>query len=187
MEDFRSGAEGFRERREILRDDHEFLEVDRRVAVGTAVDDVHHRDREDFGVRPTEIFVERDPDLCGGGFGGGERDGEDRVRSDLLFCRGAIDGEHRFVEADLVESVEPDDRRGEELADIGDRFGHALAEIAGFVAIAEFDGFVLPGAGSAGNSSATEDSSGEFDVGFDGRIPAGIKDLTGTDGGDGGC
>jgi hypothetical protein len=92
-----------------------------------------------------------------------------------------------FVAADVFVGVEPDDRRGEELADIGDRLGHALAEITGFVAIAEFDGFVFPGAGPAGNSGAAEDSSGELDVGFDGGIPAGIKDLTGTDGGDGSC
>ncbi len=33
------------------RHDHEFLEVDRGVGVGAAVHDVHHRDRQDLGVR----------------------------------------------------------------------------------------------------------------------------------------
>jgi len=46
---------------------------------------------------------------------------------------------------------------------------------------------VFPGAGSARNGSASQDSSGEFDVGFDGRVSTGIKDLTGTDGGNGSC
>ena len=41
---------------------------------------------------------------------------------------------------------------------------------------------MLPGGGSAGHGGAPDGAAGEFDVGFDGGIAAGVNDLAGGDG-----
>ena len=45
VKDFRAHAQGFREALGTGGQDHEFLDVDRIVGMGPAVDDVHHRSR----------------------------------------------------------------------------------------------------------------------------------------------
>jgi len=182
VENLGAGAEGLREAREVFRHDHELLEVDRRVAVGAAVEDVHHRHGEDLGIWPAEVFVEWLADLRCGCFRGGEGDGEDGIRADLFLGRGAVGGEHRLIHGELIGGIEPNDGRGEDFRDIRDGFGHALAEVAGFVSVAEFDGFVFTGAGAAGNGRAADGSACEFDIGFNGWVAARVEDLAGADG-----
>ena len=57
----------------------------------------------------------------------------------------------------------------------------AFAKIVLFVSIAEFDGFVLAGGGTAGNGGAAFGSGFEEDVGFDGGITAGVQDFACVD------
>ena len=52
------------------RTDHEFLERDGSVRVRASVDDVHHRDGKDMGVRPADVAVERDVQGLRGGLRG---------------------------------------------------------------------------------------------------------------------
>ena len=85
-------------------------------------------------------------------------------------------------QAQLVGGVQADDGGGEDFRDIGDGLRHTLAEVAGFVAVAEFDRLVFASAGAAGNGRAADGSSGQFDIGFDGWVAARIEDLTGADG-----
>jgi hypothetical protein len=58
---------------------------------------------------------------------------------------------------------------------------NSFAEIVILVSIAELDGFVLAGGGSAGNGGAAFGSPVEDDVGFDGWIAAGVKDFACVD------
>ena len=53
----------------------------------------------------------------------------------------------------------------------------AFAEVVILVAIAELDGFVFAGGGSAGNGGAAFGSAVKDDVGLDGGIAAGVKDF----------
>ena len=57
----------------------------------------------------------------------------------------------------------------------------AFAEVVFFVSIAEFDGLVLAGGGSAGNGGAAFAPTIEEDIGLDGGITAGVKDFTCVD------
>ena len=59
-------------------------------------------------------------------------------------------------------------------------FGHAFAEVAILHAVAQFPRFVFAGAGAARHGGAADGAAGEFDIGFDGWIAAGIKDLAGV-------
>ena len=60
-----------------------------------------------------------------------------------------------------------------------DRLENAFAEVFLFVPVAQFDGFVLAGAGAAGNGGPAARFVLERNVHLDGRIAPGIEDLTG--------
>ena len=182
VENLGSGAKGFGEGREFFRNDHEFLEVNRGVAMRAAVEDIHHRHWENLGVWSTEVFVKWLADLSCSGFGAGERNGQDRVGADFFLRRGAIHSDHRFVHGDLVSGIDADERRGEEFGDVENGFVDTLPEVFGLVAITKLDGFMLTGTRSAWDSSATNGSACELDVRLDGRIATGIKDLAGANG-----
>ena len=59
VEHFGAHAHGFGDARGADRHDHEFLEVDRIVGVHAAIDDVHHRHRQQRRLRPADIAIER--------------------------------------------------------------------------------------------------------------------------------
>ncbi len=99
--------------------------------MGAAVEDVHHRDGKDLCVWPAEVLEEGQPDLRGGGVGGGQRDGEEGVGAELRFVRRAIEGDHGLVDGDLVEGVEAGEFLGDDFFDAGDGLGHALCRSSG--------------------------------------------------------
>ena len=61
--------------------------------------------------------------------------------------------------------------------DVFDGLENAFAEVVVFVAVAEFDGFVLAGGGAGGDGGAAYGSAVEDDVGFDGGIAAGVENF----------
>ncbi len=179
-------AQAFGESGGALRDDHEFLEIDGRVGVGAAVEDVHHRDREDLGVGSAEVFEKREADLAGGGMRGGERDGEQRVGAELRFVGRAVEGDHCAVDGDLIEGIEAGEFLGDDLLDVRDGLGDALAQVAVLHAVAQLPGFVFARAGAAGHGGAADGAAGEFNIGFDSGIAPGIENLPGANIGNGG-
>jgi hypothetical protein len=146
------------------------------------VEDIHHRHWENLGVWSTEVFIKWLTDLRGSGFGAREGNGQDRIGADFFLRRGAIHSDHRFIHRDLVSGIDADEGWSEEFGDVENGFVHTLAEIFGFVAITKLDGFMLTGARSAWDSSATNGSACEFNVRLDGGISTGIKDLAGANG-----
>ncbi len=53
------GLQAARESGQALGHDHEFLEINGRVGMSAAVDDVGHRHGQDFGVGAAEVFEQR--------------------------------------------------------------------------------------------------------------------------------
>ena len=137
-----------REGVEALGQDHELLEINRGIRVRAAVDDVGHRDRQHFGVRAAQVLEEGHAQGLGRRFGGGQRDGEDGVGAELGLGFGAVELEHDAVNGQLVERIHAAEGREDFLGDILDRFGDAFAEVTFLVAVAQFEGFVLAGAGA---------------------------------------
>ncbi len=68
------------------RHDHELLEVDVVVGVLAAVQDVHHRHRQDVGVGSADVAVEGQLDVARGGLGHGQGDAEDGVGPERCPC-----------------------------------------------------------------------------------------------------
>src|SRR5690606_23849623 len=118
--------EGFR----ADRYDHEFLEVDRVVGMRSAIDDVHHRDRQNVRPGTSDIAVERQVGSLGRRLGDREGDAENGVGAEARLVRRAVELDHRPVYLDLVLGFEPADRLEYFPIDRIDGALHALAEIA---------------------------------------------------------
>ena len=185
MENLHARAEGLREGRQALGHDHELLEVDGRVGVRAAVDDVHHRHGQHLGVRPAEVLEERLAGGGGGGVGGGERDAEDGVGAELLFVVGAVELDERVVDFDLIERVHAAERGGDGLVDAFDGLFHAFAAVAFLVVVAQLPRLVLAGGRAAGRGGPPAHTAFEGDFDFDGGVAARVEDFQGADVGDG--
>ena len=127
VEGFGDGAQALGEGIEAFRHDHELLEINGRVGVGAAVDDVGHGDGEDLGVRAAEIFKERKADRLGRRLGGGEGNGQDRVGAKLRLGLGAVQAQHRAVNGQLVESINASERGEDFFSHVPHGSGDAFA------------------------------------------------------------
>ncbi len=162
------------------RDDHELLEVGRAGGVGAAVEHVGHRHRQQWRRVPVEAaeVAEQGQTACGrGGVGRRERDAEDRVRPEDALVGAAVGGNQRLVDGALVGGVNAAYRLGERPVGVGDRPRDAAPAIAVRVAVAQFDGLVGAGAGSAGDDRPPARAAGEEDDGLDGGVAAGVEQL----------
>ena len=105
------------------------------------------------------------------------RDGEDGVGSELALVGGAVEFAHDGIEFALVAGVHALEFGGDDLVDVVDGLENALADVTRLVAVAQFDGLVLAGGGSAGHCGAAAGAAFEDDIGFDGRIATGVKNF----------
>ena len=112
--------------------------------MGSAVDHVHHRDREDVGVRSTDVSVERDLKLVGRRLGHGQRYRQNGIGPQPTLVGRSIGLEHRPVDRALIEGVEALEDDGDLPVDVVDSLRHALAEPS-FAPIAELGGLVDAG------------------------------------------
>ena len=92
-------------RLEAQRHDHELLHVDGVVGVRAAVDDVHHRGRQQPGADAAQVAKQRQAAVIGRGMGHGQRHAQDGVGAQVLLVLGAVQLDHPLVERDLVEGV----------------------------------------------------------------------------------
>ena len=160
------------------RTDHEFLEGDRGVGVGAAVDDVHHRNGKDIGVGTADIAVERDIQIVGCSVRAGEGDTEDGVGTKVLLGRRSIEFDHLLVDGPLVEDAHAFDHGSDAFVDIGHGFQRAFAQVAALVAVTEFEGFIFTGAGAARNGGTAHDATFQGYINLHGRIAARVEDLS---------
>ena len=134
-----------------------------------------------LGGRPAEIAIERQRASLGRGLGDGHADAENRVGAELGFVGRAVQLDHELIDRFLIARIEADQFRGDLGVDVFDGLGDALAELTFLVVVAQFDGFMLAGAGAAGDRGPAEGAVFEHHVHFDGGIAAGIENLPGLD------
>ena len=112
-----------------------------------AVQDVHHRHRQQRRSLAAEIAIERLVVVARGGLGGCERHAENGVGAEPLLVVGAVELAEAPVEPALVACIET----GQSFADLAvDRFHrapHALAAVA-LAAVAKLVRLMRPGRGA---------------------------------------
>ncbi len=181
VKNFRAVAQRFPERGRAFRHDHEFLEIDRRIGMRAAVQDIHHRHRQDAGRVAAEITEERNPAGRRGGVGGRERYAQERVCAQVLFVGSAIERDDLLIDLRLLERIEAGQRGSDHIDYAAHRFRDAFSAEALLVAIAQFPRLMLAGAGAARNGRAPHRAAFQMDIDFDGGIAARIQDLARVD------
>ena len=176
VEDLGAHRSASREARRADRDDHELLEVHVVVGVRAAVDDVHHRHRQDVRRVAAEVAPQRQVLLRRGRASGGQRDAEDRVRAQAGLVLGPVELDQLAVEALLVGRVVAGDRLGDLAVDVADGLRDALAEV-GVAAVAQLGGLELARRGAGGDGGAAVRAGAQRDLHLDGGVAAGVKDL----------
>ena len=172
---------GVGERRRADGHDHEFLEVDRIVGVGAAVDHIHHRGRQDARRRAADIAVKRQARGVSGRLGDCKRDAKNGVGPEPRFVRRAVEGDHRLVDLELILGVEPGHRIEDVAIDGLDRSQDALAAEPALVAVAQLHGFARSGRGARRNGGPAHGAVLENHIDLDRRIAAAVEDFTGDD------
>ena len=162
------------------RRDHELLDVDVGVGVRAAVEDVHHRDRQQVGVGAADVTVERQAGRVGRGAGDGQRDAEDRVGAEVRLVGRAVEVDHRLVDEALVVGVEALERRADLLDDTGHGLLHALAAVR-LLAVAQLDRLERSGRGTARDRRAGERTVVQRHLDLDRGVAPRVEDLAGAD------
>ena len=173
MVDLAPHAHRLGERRRPDGEDHKLLHRQRVAGVRASVDDVERGDGEhQLGVTREvgDVAVERHALLGGAGLADGHGDGEDRVGAELALVLGAVERVHLGVHGLLVRRVAADERRADEVVDVGDGLGDALAHVLA-ASVAELDCLVDARGGSRGDGGG-EDALVGVDVGLDGGVAA---------------
>ena len=101
VERFGTPTQSFAERRSPHRHNHEFLKIDVAVGMRTTVEDVHHGDGKRVGVYPAHIAVKLLVAFLCGGFGAGQRNAQNGVRTQLTFVGRAVQGKHLGIDGVL--------------------------------------------------------------------------------------
>ncbi len=178
MKRFHAGPQRIAELRETQRHDHELLHVDGVVGMRPAVDDVHHRRRQQPRSRPAQIPEQRQAAKLRRGMGhrpAKRREWHSR-RDSSCFRVPSISIIRRSMPG-LIERIVADQFLGQFFVDIRDGFVHRSAQKLRLVAIAQFPGFMHAGAGAAGHRGAAKRAIGQCHIDFNRRIAAAIENL----------
>lgn len=153
-----------------------------------AVDDVHHRHRQGhvgFG-DGGQVLPQRLLARGGHGMRGSQRDPQQRVGAQAALVLGAVKIDQATVQALLVGRIEVLQRLGDGAVDVVHRVAHALAQVAGLVAITQLHRFLGTGRGTRRHGRAAERTVVQRDFGLQRGIAAGVEDFAGEDLGDSG-
>jgi hypothetical protein len=181
VENFRAATKGFGEVGSLGGLNHEFLNINVVVRVLAAVDDVHHGHGQDFGIHAADVLVQGKAQGVRRCAGNGHRNAEDGIRAQFALGLGAVEVDHDLVNEGLLGGVHVDDFGGDEGVDIVNSLQRAFAEVTGFIAVAQFEGFVFAGGCAGRNSGATHSAGFEQNFNFEGGVAARVQNFACVD------
>ena len=139
VENFRTHADSFTNRRRADRHNHKFLEVNRVVSVLTAVNNVHHRHRQNVSHCTAEITIKREFAFFSLSLSHSHRNGENGISTEVTFVFSAVEFNHGFINIDLVIGIQTGQSVINFIINIFHGFQNALTAETSFVAVAQFD------------------------------------------------
>src|SRR5262249_30983935 len=174
-------AQRLRKGRSADRHDHEFLKVYRVIGVDAAIDDVHHRNRQNTRRGAADVAIERLVAGRGRGFCDGERHAEHGVRAKPTLVWRAVKRNQGFVDLDLRFRIHAADGVENLAVDGLDRLADAFAKVARLVTVAQFDRLVRTGRRARWNLRAPARAVFEAHGDLARRLAAAIETLTADD------
>ena len=186
MENFRAAAHGVRKRVRADRHNHEFLDINGIVGMGAAVDDIHHRHRQQMRVGAADKTVQRLFGVVRRGPGGSQANAQDGIGAEPAFIFGAVQFDHGVVDQELVFGIHARQRVEQLTVDRVTGFQYALAAIARLIAVAQFDRFVGAGGGARRHRGTAKSAVFQHHINLDGGVAAAVEDFAGENVGNGG-
>ena len=181
VEHFGAHADGVADVVRADRHDHEFLNVDGVVSMFAAVDDVHHRHRQNAGRGAADIAEQGLAGEFGGRLGHGQGHAENGIGPKARFVRRAVHFNHGAVDADLFGGVIADEFLGNLAIHSGDCFEHAFAHKTRLVAVALLIRLMRAGGGARRHRGAAHGTAFKIDVDLNRRVAPAVEDLAGVD------
>jgi len=162
------------------RHDHVFLAVRCGIRMLAAVQDVHHRNRQNLGIGAADVLVQRQSAgiRCGSGSRQGNR--QSGVGAEVGLELRAVQLEHRLVDLLLIEDVQADDFRGDLVVDVGNGLQRAGAIVSALVAVTKLNGLSLAGGCTGRYDGASPGTGLGIDFALYRRVAAGIQNFTGV-------
>src|SRR5579872_1792173 len=142
MEGLCTVAQSLAKCRRAVWDDHELLKVERVLRMLTAIDDVHHGDRQLRGRTTTQITIERYACSRSRGARDSHRDAKDGVRAEPGLVFGAVERDERSIDRVLRGGWHAYEALANDAICMGHCPKHTFSAVAGCIAIPKFERFV---------------------------------------------
>ncbi len=123
----------------------------------TAVDDIHHRNRQRLGVRSTGYSGTAAYRANCRGMSASQRHAENRIGAEVALGSGSVERDHRFVDADLIGHLHAENLLGDDFIHILNGLQHAFSAITPLCRRRAVRALVFAGRGS-GRNGCTADS-----------------------------
>ncbi len=137
MENFRPHAQSLLKAGRTHRHHHKFLNIHVVVRVLAAVQNVHHRHRQGFGVHAAQVTIQRHAKAGRRSFSCRQGNAQNSVCAQPPLVGGAVQLNQQLVQRSLVKSREPLQLRRNNLQHIVHRLAGAFAQVTLFVAVAQ--------------------------------------------------
>src|SRR5690554_2433706 len=116
---------------------HKFLKSNGCIGVRTAIDDVHHRNGQRFGIGSTNVSVQRHTGIFCSSFSHSQRNTEHGVGTQFTLGFGTVHLKHLMVNTYLIQSIETDQRRRYHVVYILNCLKHTLTQVSFFIPITQ--------------------------------------------------
>ena len=175
VENFRTPAETFLERRSADRHDHEFLSINSAVCVSAAVENVHHRNGELGALNAAEESVKRDIESGSRSSCTSDRNCKYSVCAELGLVLGAVELDHLLIYCVCVACVHTDKSVCDNVIDVVNCLLYALAEVSALIAVTQLKSLKFTGGSAAGSGSSCNSTVCKLYLSFNGRISSGVE------------
>ena len=143
-----------------------------------AVDDVHHRDRQQVRVGAAQVAEELQPGRVGGRPGHRHRHADDRVGAEPRLVRRAVKVDQRLVDQSLVVGLMAEQFRLDLVHHVVDGAADALAAVLG-AAVAELRRLERAGGRAGRHARPADGTVVEYDLHLHSGVAPGVQDLPG--------
>ncbi len=175
MENFRTGAKSFSERTGAYRTYHELLKSDRSIGMGTSVDNIHHRNRQDLRIASSDITVQRNLQSSRCGFCTSQRHSQHGIGAQIVFRPGTAQFYQHPIYGRLIQRIHSQKRIRNDRIDIFNGFQHAFSHIPRLIPVTQFQSLVFARRGSGRYGRPSEGTGFEHYVHFNSGISTGIQ------------
>src|SRR5690554_6073479 len=185
VEDFRADTQSLCKALHSNRLNHELLDVHVVIRVLTTVQDVHHRYRHgEFAGRAVDISnvrIQRLLQRNSSRLGRCKGDGQNGVGAQVGLVLGAVQIQHNLVQTTLIRRIFTDQCITNLAVYRINRFQDALTQITGSITITQLQRLAGTGGCTRRRTSGADGAVFQNNIGFNGRVAAGIQNLTGFD------